>query len=89
MPRESESKGQSQDRVRVFNGGIFLVHNRHIQDGKRQAAGCQICGKNMGALFEDVETKASKRRMAESARSDEERAATPAPSDETDWYTGV
>lgn len=85
MQGESKVKSKEKDRIRVFNGRTFLVHYRHLQAERAKISGCALCNGNMGAIFEDVETKASKRAVVESTGGDQE-GATPSPHSGTEYW---
>lgn len=78
MPRESKGIDQVPDSERVFRGGAYLSHYRHIQNGIRRSTRCGFCSEGLGAVVTELKIDDRGNRVAPDNRGDKE-GATPLP----------
>ncbi len=76
MQEQSSSPTQKPDSERVFRARPFLLHNTHVQNGRRYETNCGFCREGLGAVVEDVETPMATDGMAQNSGGDQEGSAT-------------
>lgn len=82
MQQETKELLYTKSSLRVLDGTTFLLHYTHTKAGaKSEAKRCSFCQSGIDSVIKDGQGALQQRLLRESARANEEQAATLPPDD--------
>ena len=81
MPGSNDQSIQGPSDHRLLDFGAVRVHNRHLQGGRAESRGCNICSSGLEGVMPEIPKAEVKVEVAESDGGDAEGNAAPPPSD--------
>lgn len=80
-----EGTGKETGSRRVFLGRTFLVHNSHVQSGRRYSSSCAFCANGLDGISKILEEAPPKTDL-DTSGGDDEDGSTPSAYDS--WRAG-